>query len=138
MSAAAIPFLTHFRVRFAFVPVAVIYALVYFCVMVVMHSKTTFNDAVIALFTTLCIPTGISMMLRLRDVYLDYGDSFSKASGVFFIIFGYISAWGCDIGANLIGRKLGKHKLCPGISPKKTIEGAVGGVLAAINKIFYS
>ena len=29
------------------------------------------------------------MMLKLRDVYLDFGDSFTKASGVFFIIFGY-------------------------------------------------
>ena len=132
VTAAAIPFLVHYRVQFAFMPVAVIYILVYLCIMVLMHDKTTFNDAVTALFSTLCIPTGISMMLKLRDVYLDFGDSFSKSSGVFFIIFGYIAAWGCDIGANIFGRKFGKHKLAPGISPKKTVEGAVCGVLFAV------
>ena len=132
VTAAAIPFLVHFRVRFAFMPVAVIYSLVYFTIMVVMHKRTTFTDALTALAATLLIPTAISMMLKLRDVYLDFGDSFTKASGVFFIIFGYICAWGSDIGANIIGRKLGRHKLCPGISPHKSVEGAVGGALFAV------
>ena len=35
----------------------------------------------------------------------------------------------CDIAAYFIGRYFGKHKLCPSISPKKTVEGAVAGVV---------
>ena len=42
------------------------------------------------------------------------------------------SAFGTDIFAYFTGYALGKHKLCPKISPKKTIEGSLGGVLGAL------
>lgn len=42
------------------------------------------------------------------------------------------SAFGTDIMAYFTGMALGKHKLCLKISPKKTIEGAVGGVLGSV------
>lgn len=38
----------------------------------------------------------------------------------------------CDMGAYFVGVTLGKHKLCPEISPKKTVEGAVGGILSSM------
>ena len=41
----------------------------------------------------------------------------------------FISAWGCDTCAYLVGRAIGKHKMTPVLSPKKSIEGAVGGSL---------
>ncbi len=44
----------------------------------------------------------------------------------------FIIAWICDSGAYFAGVFLGRHKLCPHISPKKTVEGAVGGVLATV------
>ena len=43
-----------------------------------------------------------------------------------------ITAFGTDIMAYFTGYAFGKHKLCPKISPKKTIEGAVGGTLGSI------
>ena len=42
-----------------------------------------------------------------------------------------LSSWGCDTCAYCTGMLLGKHKLAPQLSPKKTIEGAVGGVVGA-------
>ena len=42
-----------------------------------------------------------------------------------------IGAFGTDTFCFLVGKACGKHKLCPAISPKKTIEGAVGGVVGA-------
>lgn len=43
-----------------------------------------------------------------------------------------LTAFGTDIFAYFTGYIFGKHKLCPAISPKKTIEGAVGGVFGSI------
>ena len=44
----------------------------------------------------------------------------------------YIISWGTDTFAYLVGVLFGKHKLCPNISPKKTIEGAIGGILGSV------
>lgn len=41
----------------------------------------------------------------------------------------YIIAFGTDTFAYFVGVFFGKHKLCPHVSPKKTVEGAIGGVL---------
>lgn len=51
--------------------------------------------------------------------------------GSFFVWLPFICAWGCDTGAYFTGMSIGKHKLIPTLSPKKTIEGAIGGVVTA-------
>ena len=48
---------------------------------------------------------------------------------VFFILLILCFAWGGDTCAYFAGRAFGKHKLCPVVSPKKTVEGAIGGML---------
>lgn len=44
----------------------------------------------------------------------------------------FLTAFGTDIMAYFTGMALGKHKLCPNLSPKKSVEGAVGGVLGSM------
>ncbi|MFC1611249.1 phosphatidate cytidylyltransferase [Myxococcota bacterium] len=44
--------------------------------------------------------------------------------------------WAADTGAYFAGRSLGRHRLYPKISPKKTVEGCVGGILAAVGAAF--
>lgn len=51
---------------------------------------------------------------------------------IFFIILILCFAWGGDTFAYFAGRAFGKHKLCPKVSPKKTVEGAIGGVLGTM------
>lgn len=48
------------------------------------------------------------------------------------VLFVQITVWATDSGAYFAGRMLGRHKLAPHISPKKTIEGSVGAVLTAL------
>ncbi len=57
-------------------------------------------------------------------------DMAGKASILVWLI--VLSAFGTDIMAYFCGVAFGKHKLCPTISPKKTIEGSIGGVAGAV------
>lgn len=43
----------------------------------------------------------------------------------------FICSWGCDTCAYCVGMLIGKHKMAPVLSPKKSVEGAVGGVVGA-------
>ena len=43
----------------------------------------------------------------------------------------FIGAWVSDVGAYFVGSFIGKHKLIPEVSPKKTVEGSLGGILMA-------
>lgn len=49
--------------------------------------------------------------------------------GVFLVALILIISWGCDAAAYGVGSFMGKHKLIPEISPKKTVEGAIGGIV---------
>ena len=51
---------------------------------------------------------------------------------IYFILLILCFAWGGDTAAYFTGRALGKHKLAPRVSPHKTVEGAVGGVLGSM------
>lgn len=52
------------------------------------------------------------------------------ADGPWWILFLMAIVWGADTGAYFAGRKYGKHKLAPLVSPGKSLEGALGGLLA--------
>ena len=44
----------------------------------------------------------------------------------------FLCSWGCDTCAYCVGVLIGKHKMAPVLSPKKSVEGAVGGVIGAV------
>jgi phosphatidate cytidylyltransferase len=54
-----------------------------------------------------------------------------KNYGNYLIWLVFISSWLCDTTAYYVGRYFGKNKLCPEVSPKKTIEGSIGGLLGS-------
>ncbi len=85
-----------------------------------LQGKFNFDDAAMALFGSIYIGYGFKYFLLIR------------IEGLRLLLLALFIVWATDIGAYLIGRKLGKHKLAPHISPNKTIGGAVGGLIMAI------
>ncbi len=73
----------------------------------------------------LCVPFMLQFLLRLLLTESTAGDNLALCLWVV-----AVSKF-CDVGALLTGLAFGRHKLAPQISPKKTWEGAVGGVLAS-------
>ena len=55
-----------------------------------------------------------------------------RLAGPYRYLLAFIGPWVSDTFAYLVGRAIGKHKLIPEVSPKKTVEGAVGGVVFAV------
>ncbi len=60
----------------------------------------------------------------------------ADGNGLFYLIIVVIAAWGSDTGAYFTGYFFGKHKMAPEISPKKTVEGAVGGIVVDVLLMF--
>ena len=69
--------------------------------------------------------------MKIRNL-TDEFSTISRGHCRFLVWFCLASAVFTDTFAYFTGVKLGKHKLCPKISPKKTVEGAIGGVLGAL------
>jgi phosphatidate cytidylyltransferase len=60
----------------------------------------------------------------------DAAESFAPDVGIFYMIFALTCVVLCDAGAYFSGRAYGRHRLMPAVSPGKTVEGLIGGVLA--------
>lgn len=111
----------------SFVPPAALIAIVViaFCLAMIFDYKNTkFEDVAVSVVASVLVPYGFAMFGALRDFY-----GYRSPVGVYLIFYGLICALGTDTGAQLGGMAFGKHKLCPNISPKKTVEGALCGVV---------
>ncbi len=58
--------------------------------------------------------------------------TFGLASGGLLLLLPVLATWASDTGAYAVGRTIGRHKLLPSVSPGKTIEGSVGGLLGSV------
>lgn len=90
------------------------------------YAYTTFEDVAISVFASVVVPYGFSIFVRLRDMFDN------MQFGVYLIFYALICALATDTGAQLTGMAFGKHKMSPNISPKKTVEGAVGGIIFSL------
>ena len=105
-----------------------IYMYYLMCISVVSRGKLCILDSALVFMTTLYITVGFTSIVLLRDL----------PHGNLLILLVFIGAWVTDGAAYFVGRALGKHKLIPDVSPKKTIEGAIGGsVFCAISFVIF-
>lgn len=94
------------------------------------HKTVRFEVIATCFMLSLLLSFSFSCIIFTRDKFLD---SPINDIALFYICLILIGAWITDAGAYFIGRFFGKHKLAPEISPKKTIEGAIGGFVATIS-----
>ena len=87
------------------------------------HKKIRYEQIFFALACMVVVPQAMSTTVRI--------DRMDRENGLFYLIMGLCGAWIADSGAYFMGVTLGKHKLCPEISPKKTIEGFIGGIVTS-------
>lgn len=85
------------------------------------HKEIKYEQVFFVLAVMILVPQAMSTMIRINHFHED--------AGLFFLIMALCGAWIADTGAYFSGVALGKHKLCPEISPKKTVEGFIGGIL---------
>lgn len=96
-----------------------IYMILLFCLMLLSGKKIHFEQLAFVLIGLMYIPYFLSHILYLRN--LSFGN--------FYVWLVFLGAFMTDSCAYFVGKAFGKHKLCPNISPKKTVEGAIGGVI---------
>ncbi len=99
-----------------------LFAVILFAIMVFFHDSVKVEDVMFAFGGTLLITLSMTSLALVSCS----GNGFSS----FWIVLTLGVPWLADSGAYFAGVYLGKHKLCPTISPKKTVEGAVGGLLS--------
>ncbi len=120
VSAAAVPLfvaldaLSGFFFAFAF---AAVFAM--FFAWLLNYGKISLVMVLSSIFAGVILPVFFSVILLI----------FNMQNGKILVLVPFLAAWMTDTGAYFSGLALGRHKLCPNISPKKTVEGAVGGVV---------
>ena len=99
-----------------------VYVMLLFCEAIASHKRITLEKMGGAFFLTLMVPFFLSSFLRIHQ--LEYWQAL--------IILPLVAAFISDAFALFAGMAFGKHKLAPELSPKKTVEGAIGGFAGAV------
>lgn len=95
--------------------------LILFFTIVATNMKINFKDISYTMFGIIYIITCISFIAMIRGT----------DNGNILVWFAIIAAWGSDTSAYIVGKRFGKHKFSE-VSPKKSIEGCVAGVIGAL------
>lgn len=104
---------------FSKVEVIILFMMVLLSITVLKKNKFTFDHAAFIFLSTIYVGAGFYLLVLAR------------MNGLNYVLFTLFIIWATDTGAYFVGNAFGKRKLWPEISPNKTVEGAIGGVIIA-------
>ena len=108
---------------------ALVLAIYLFGVIVFQFGKENTGNVALVFMTAVYVIGAYSAIVVLRN---------TPEVGRFLFLIPFVFAWVTDTFAYICGRLFGKHKLIPTVSPKKTVEGAIGGaVFCAVTAVVY-
>lgn len=122
-------------------PVAAISA--YFITLLIMmikwNKEVRFDQVSMCLMSSLAVPNAIGCLIKLYNWQFSNETAHAESHVIYIILTCAFCAWFTDTCSYFSGVLFGKHKMAPVISPKKTWEGAIGGVLltAVANVIIF-
>lgn len=112
---------------------SLIYLFVMFAILLRKHTELRLEKLCTAMILTIFVAFPFMSVELIFDNMIKNADgTTSYENGIALVIYCLILSWVADGGAYFVGRAFGRHKLAPVISPKKTIEGAVGGFVIAM------
>jgi len=126
--ALLIPFARTPFIRPAIVPLLFLATFGYFLLLVTNFGKISLSSCATAFLLGLIIPLFFSSAVYIRDLH-------GPTQGGFYILVALGAAWLSDTSAYFVGTFFGKRKLAPKVSPKKTIEGTLGGIIISTGLI---
>ncbi len=89
------------------------------------HATLRLEELATIFMGAVMIPYSLSCLVLIRNQFVGVNGTLT----LFYILLALGAAWLADSGAYFAGRFFGKHKMSPVVSPHKTVEGAVGGVV---------
>lgn len=99
------------------------YTALIFCVLMI-NKNLKIKNVLVVYALSIIVSYSLLQIVQLRNYAGQYGS--------FYLFLALTIAWMSDTGAYFCGKFFGKNKLCPDISPKKTIEGFIGGILTCL------
>lgn len=122
---AAAPFIGTETTKQFLPVVCVLFVIILFCYLLKAHKKFNAEKIGFVFFFTVAVSFSTSCFVYARDI-------FGVTVGLYIALLTLAGAWLNDTGAYFGGMLFGKHKLAPVISPKKTVEGFVSGIIVSI------
>ena len=101
-----------------------VYSLLLFIIMIFVHKRIAFKDIAVAYSMAVLITASLTRVVAMYQA--------DPVNGLYYVVVCLGIPWFADGGAYFAGSFFGKHKLCPDISPKKTTEGVIGGLVCSV------